>query len=594
MRAGNSFFCVFLLAVGVAGCRTRGALTGEGSSSRMLESREPIPGETENRPIMDSTTFGTGSAGWGRDGTELEGVKSVSGLDSKEIQAFAEFKSGTSTRTEFQRMAKPGYAVAFSLGAKGETREQIDLLPWSKSDHEVREANPYVSLTIESDRVLFDVATKAWDLSIGTDYNVDLYYDTPNYLLLANGALIRSRNRMDMPGEIRRILIQSKMSLGVNAEGLKSAAKKDIRSDASDIGIVERMDKATKSGRNVLHGEDTATAEPIEAIKSVYFTLKEKNVLPDLDGKTGVLLLNPQAAVLSVRGRYHLNFTSLSAMKALSDLGVMVMNEAQQAATGLSPEAQGEMAKIISGLADQSAILEVARPEIEMLSPGLPVDAPMIARLLEVDSLSLKSDIAIAHVVMQARNKVLKRFAKIMDQLGNDWNLKRRQVEAAGSMGLARWFRRASNVYAGSQPWGNFLIDTFDYSKALTFDDFNALSDDMKLMKGSVPANKVYFASLVNEVQIELGLEKPFVKCMERSASAPDDVELRKDADMCRMLLANLTAAQEFIANKRGEEVRRSAQRAGITNPNLKWTSGEASKGENALRIAREIPRTLP
>lgn len=92
-----------------------------------------------------------------------------------------------------------------------------------------------------------------------------------------------------------------------------------------------------------------------------------------------------------------------------------------------------------------------------------------------------------------------------------------RQIEASGSTGQNLWFDSARKAYAdSSRSYGNFLIDTFDVSEFYTPEVWESLTDEQRAGADDVPADKMYHAMVVNEVQIELRSEEPFMKAIAK------------------------------------------------------------------------------
>lgn len=98
-------------------------------------------------------------------------------------------------------------------------------------------------------------------------------------------------------------------------------------------------------------------------------------------------------------------------------------------------------------------------------------------------------------------------------QLDYAWlSIVRRQLEAAGSAARALAFDGARNFYvpASTRRTSNFLIDTMDFTEYFSNRVWKNINpDDMKRLDFN-PAD-VLHASLVNELQIELGSEKAYV-----------------------------------------------------------------------------------
>lgn len=103
-------------------------------------------------------------------------------------------------RSVHQRISTPRYAEYFAISTVDDNK-----VPWDAPAHAAREASPYVPLRTENERLTVDTQGNL-DVSAGTDFMIDMYYDTPDFILLNNGILARSRNRQDRPGVGRRAL----------------------------------------------------------------------------------------------------------------------------------------------------------------------------------------------------------------------------------------------------------------------------------------------------------------------------------------------------------------------------------------------------
>lgn len=92
-----------------------------------------------------------------------------------------------------------------------------------------------------------------------------------------------------------------------------------------------------------------------------------------------------------------------------------------------------------------------------------------------------------------------------------------RQLEAAGSTALTLWFDEARALYVpeSRRNTGNFLIDTTDMSEYLTHDAWESIAEGDRTPAHQLPIDKVFHATLVNETQIELGLEQPYLKRLD-------------------------------------------------------------------------------
>jgi hypothetical protein len=129
------------------------------------------------------------------------------------------------------------------------------------------------------------------------------------------------------------------------------------------------------------------------------------------------------------------------------------------------------------------------------------------------------------------------------------------------------------------------LIDTFDMTEAVRPEDFAKLTAEQQHGRERIPADKIFRASVVNEMQIELGLEKPY---LERIGQLKKDIaegratpETQSELEMCQFIYKQLMDAQENIAMARESRIRSEAERAGVRG--ITWGSVSASKGDAAL-----------
>jgi hypothetical protein len=620
-----------------------------------------------DKVYMDSATFGGQRTSSDRSSVELEVVKQIGGLDSQALLSLARAERGG--RSVFDRMAKPVHAEALSLGYSG---LGIDEMRWDADAHALREQNAYVSLTVEPGRFRKDAGSGEWEVTVGKDYNIDRYYDTPDHALLGSEMSLRTRVRMDTPGEIRRILVQSKLGSSVDENGVKSAEKKDIRVDMAKWEEAEKLDEAVRSGLNRITRWEPG--RPIEAVQAVYEGLKDKDLLPDIGEKKDVLLLEEKAVIFSTRNRYHLNFTSESAIKGLIEsCGKPMIGRARElaeASTRLDPAAKAELVAMARGLEDGSLLARACEAELRKLDPAMTVDPTSVQALLpEAPGAADKLSVFKRQVVADAQSRLyhelaaklagaardisgsgrraremaagfkdwqksvdpalrakttarpfvdalerLQSSAELDAQLAaynayaqqnrhpeigrgdlerlswglveEDLGVMSRQIEAAGSAGQALWFRQAAGAFVpGRSEWGNFLIDTFDLAEAVKPEEFDRLTQDQQHGKEKIPQDKVFRASIVNELQIELGLEKPYLErigALKREiAEGKDTPETRRELEMCEFIYKRLMDAQENVAMAREARIRREAERVGVTG--ITWGNVESSKGDGAL-----------
>ena len=260
------------------------------------------------RPYIDNTTFAeTSGGGWTRNEVEIEATYTVDGITGRKLREILTSKDARG-RTMYSRLRKNKLMEAFTIDYP------IDEIPWDGDAHAARESMPLMAWSVEWGR--FEQPTEGGprELSLGTDPNDDTYYDTTNFDLIQNAMTLRGRVRFDDAATIRRILIAAKLDSAVDPEtGLKKAAKVDVRDDSANH--VGTLDADVKRGKVAWNGSD----EPVEPVRIIWQSLKDKGLLPAMQGKTDVLVLDPKAHLRSVRSRFHLNFAKPESMQRVYD-----------------------------------------------------------------------------------------------------------------------------------------------------------------------------------------------------------------------------------------------------------------------------------
>lgn len=108
-------------------------------------------------------------------------------------------------------------------------------------------------------------------------------------------------------------------------------------------------------------------------------------------------------------------------------------------------------------------------------------------------------------------------FAKLGPQMTNEKvRIWQRQLEGAGSAASGLWFDQARAFYVpeSRRNTGNFLIDTMDMTEMYTPEAWNSIPVAERTAGSRLPTEKAFDGVLVNELQIELGLEKPYLDRM--------------------------------------------------------------------------------
>ncbi|MEZ6184308.1 MAG: hypothetical protein R3F62_04760 [Planctomycetota bacterium] len=349
--------------------------------------------------FMHEGTFdGSGGSGWARDDVELEAAMTVTGIGGEAL--FAELMDRD--QRGFKRVRRTAALEGMSLGF------DLDEIPWSGDAHDVREGRipdarsrtvePYVWLTIESDKFPIDPERGRRRLELGTDVMDDIYYDTDDFLLFAQSMSVRARKRWDSATEMRRLLIALKRERGVDSFGIKRAAKTDVRRDSPSPDAINGLHEAVE------RGHDSWSNAPAVPLRRVYTTLRNMGLLRSSPTYTNVLAIEPKAFLRSVRSRYHLNEVSLSKLREVRDLAserlralVAMAREArlQNAVPAEHLAALGAFEAKAQAFLDGGLVGERAGAELEALGEALPLDPTTLTALMAADApLGSTSDLA--------------------------------------------------------------------------------------------------------------------------------------------------------------------------------------------------------
>lgn len=578
--------------------------------SRHAAEVDPLDGV----PHMNASTFDGANLKSGRRSQEYEAVRKLDGLNKDELIGMLRSERGG--RSILNRMRKAKDAEAFTLGYSG---IDIDEMRWDSRAHSIRETNPFISLTVEPNQLEMDEGNGVHEVNLGNDYFEDAYYDTDNFDLLNNDMSVRARVRRDDPtpdvSGVRRVLIQSKIGSNVDEDGVKFAAKADIRKDSPTADDIATLDEDVREG---MSSWGWGSDQPIEALGLVYNKLNEADALQDVGDHQGVLQIEKKAHVRSTRSRFHFNLTDKGSMQNLFDKigqpNIEAALELAKASTDMEPDVAAKMEALGQGILDRSVFVDQLKDKLAALDPNLEpqdVTADTINALWPGRSVSgnkvktLQQEVLVdaidktfhdfAELLDDQRNRIagsrgsamepfeitedvitfmkgkfpsmlskqtvkpfidkldselsgpnkdafLQELATYMKDEGNDslasagnideaiGNVRKdmvsehleivhRQIESAGSMSKALWFDNARNTFAGvsGSSWSNFLIDTFDVSEFYTPEAWEALTPEEKAGATDVSADKMFHATLVNEVQIELGYEKPYTDAVAKA-----------------------------------------------------------------------------
>ena len=172
--------------------------------------------------------------------------------------------------------------------------------------------------------------------------------------------------------------------------------------------------------------------------------------------------------------------------------------------------------------------------------------------------------------------------------------ISKNMIEAGGTATHGMWFEEAREFYvpASNRPFGNFLIDTIDMAEIVAPADWATLDpavvDDLEQ---PLPSDVVLEAMLVNEVQIELALEQPYLERINALQALVDDgtatEEDVRNLDGARFVFETLLDAQTRVAELKEDRIEKVLEDNGVPNNTMRWEPVEQSKGARALNLVR-------
>lgn len=371
-----------------------------------------------SRPVIDAETFdGSVGGGFERDNTELEAAMTVHGITGTQLfHLLGTADDDGELGFDDIRRSRDMEAFSFQYG--------IDEMPWGRSAHDVREAMPYVPLSIESGRFEPDDDGGERELRLGTDVMDDFYFDTVDYRLLANEMLLRGRVRWDTADEVRRLLIAAKFDSAVGDDGVKRASKLDVRTfgGSHKDTLVEDVQAGT------VRWEGSATA--VEPIRAIYEGLADNGALQSFDGRDDLLVVDPKLFIRSVRSRYHLNLASISRLAQMADNGVdrieLVLGYAADkiADPATDPGLAADLEALVAAgeaLLDKTSIAAEAEAGILAIDPAATVDAASLTLPADFSgTVSSHVELQINRVIAEAVDAQYHVFGELLDDLDRD------------------------------------------------------------------------------------------------------------------------------------------------------------------------------
>jgi len=164
------------------------------------------------------------------------------------------------------------------------------------------------------------------------------------------------------------------------------------------------------------------------------------------------------------------------------------------------------------------------------------------------------------------------------------------QIETAGLAGRMLYFDSAREhwVPASNRAFSNFMIDTTDMTDMLSHEEWTSIPEADRTFTKPLPAAKVFNTTFVNELQIELGMEKAYVDRLRELDTAlaadPNNATLKAQLEGARFVWAEYTGSMKVLTVLKGDNALSKLKKAGAPS-GLKWDAPSDSKGNIALKI---------
>jgi len=165
-----------------------------------------------------------------------------------------------------------------------------------------------------------------------------------------------------------------------------------------------------------------------------------------------------------------------------------------------------------------------------------------------------------------------------------------RQIETAGLAATQLWFDQARELWVpgSNRAFSNFMIDTMDMTDMMSHEEWISIPEAERTFANPLPATKVVNTVLVNELQVELGMEAAYVarikELTEKLAMNPTDAATKEQLEGAKWVWGQYTGAMKVLTELKGENVLNRLKRAGA-NQNIRWSAPPDSKGNQALKI---------
>lgn len=393
--------------------------------------------DLDSVPHMSAETLKGAPVAYGRDGEEVEDTRVITGLSTAET-----VKLATDALNDLQR---PKAVAGLTLG-----NTPLDELAWDSDSHALRRANPYVSFTLDNRSYELNPNNGKPRVAVGRDFFFDMFMAKKDP---RTGALTKDLQKAELmyrarirygsdkdPFDGTRVLIGMKQGTAI-VDGVKHAQKIDSRTDSANQQIFDGLIESAQTAR-LGEGWGYSANNVAPAAAAMYRVAVQRGVTDNVGGENNVLALAPGAVARQIRGRFHLNESSRSAVldgfqKAgepkLKELAALITAAPDFAKADELPS-KTELLAQANALLDRSAIVAVAAGKMKAIDPAATVDKALVDRLWPGQPITTKADARMQRAVADAIRETYDAFAENVDGLqrklgGND----ARAVRDAGS-----------------------------------------------------------------------------------------------------------------------------------------------------------------
>lgn len=169
-----------------------------------------------------------------------------------------------------------------------------------------------------------------------------------------------------------------------------------------------------------------------------------------------------------------------------------------------------------------------------------------------------------------------------------------RQIEGAGTVCNALWFDQARIFYvpASGRPYSNFIIDTMDFTEMLTQEEWTNIPEDERRIDNPIDPERIFHTTLVNEVQIELGMEEPYIERIDELNEAIESGTAEENAELLlegtHFIFDEFNRAIRIIGELKGDDILDRLEDEGAPS-DISWAPADESKGVLALQILADF-----